>query len=100
VDKQNNNPANGADNSTSQYKLQSTDDGSVELFIDCCEVGEPWERLCAEGRRQQRKRDGESSQDSDFHTQQEEEEAENCGASTSMFSKIAEVSVDIPSEIV
>jgi hypothetical protein len=96
LDKQNNNPANDADNSTSQYTLQPTDDGGVELFIDCCEVGEPWERLCAEVRRQQRQRDGGSSQGSDSDT----EEGESGGASTSMFSKIAEVGVDILSAIV
>lgn len=32
----------------SQYNFKPTEDGGIEMFIDCCEVYEPYEVLCAE----------------------------------------------------
>ncbi|CZR56349.1 uncharacterized protein PAC_06237 [Phialocephala subalpina] len=32
----------------SQYNFQPTEDGGIEMFIDCCEYREPWDILCAE----------------------------------------------------
>jgi hypothetical protein len=90
-------PENGGESSRSQYKLQPTDDGGIELFIDCCEVGEPWERLCAQVRRQQCQRDGRYSPDS-WSEMSEDEDSDS--ASPGIFSKIAEVGVEILSAIV
>jgi hypothetical protein len=101
------NPARDGNDSTSKYTLQPTDDGGMELFIDCCEIGEPWERICAEVEREQRQREGLSSQDSDSKTSEDEhsdsktyKDGDNGGASKGIFSKIAEVGVDILSAIV
>ena len=93
--------------STPEYKLQQTEDGGIELFIDCCEQYEPWERLCAEVRREQGLADDELSEDSsdlgssccaiDSEAVEDHVEAD---ASSGVFSKIAGVGLDVLSAFV
>jgi hypothetical protein len=94
--------------STPEYKLQQTDDGGIELFIDCCELDEPWERLCAEVRREQGLKDDESTVDcsdsggschghSDSQALEDHDETD---ASAGVFSKIAGVGLDVLSAFV
>jgi hypothetical protein len=106
-DQGDNGPERGGINNRSQCTLQPTDGGGIELFIDCCEIGEPWERLCAEVKREQRQREGRSSEDSGSESSEDEysdseiyEEGENGGNSKGVLSKIAEVGVEILSAIV
>ena len=94
--------------STPEYKLQQTEDGGIELFIDCCELDEPWERLCAEVRREQGlEDDGSSKGCSDSggsyygHSDPEAvEDHDEADASTGVFSKIAGVGLDVLSAFV
>ena len=93
--------------STPEYKLQQTDDGGLELFIDCCELYEPWERLCAEVRREQGLEVDEWSKDcsdsgsryacGDSEVVEDHDEAD---ASTGVVSKIAGVGLDVLSAFV
>jgi hypothetical protein len=91
--------------STPEYKLQETEDGGIELFIDCCGMGEPWKRLCAEVRREQGLEDDESSEwgtESDYcysDSGTDEDHGEGT-ASTGVFSKIAGVGLNVLSAFV
>jgi hypothetical protein len=92
--------------STSPYKLWPMDDGGIELFIDCCEIDEPWERICAEVRREQGFDSDDSTDDScsegsaDEDRNSEDNEEESGEVSTGLFSKIAGVGKDVLSAFV
>jgi hypothetical protein len=93
--------------STPEYKLEQTEDGRIELFIDCCKLDEPWKRLCAEVRREQGFEDDDSSgYCSDFGSSccsidsEAVEDHVEADASTGVFSKIAGVGLDVLSAFV
>lgn len=73
------------------------DDGGIELFIDCCEIGEPWKRLCAEVKREEQQHKEEESQNISKTSKKGEAMESN---SAGIFSKIAQVGVEVLSSIV
>ena len=90
--------------STGKHTLKPLEDGGIELFIDCCEIGEPWERLCAEVRREQ-DQDLDGSKDdrqtsADEYTNSSDNREESNGVSPGVFSKIAGFGLDVMSAIV
>jgi hypothetical protein len=99
--------ASDENTSTPEHKLQQTEDGGIELFIDCCELDEPWERLCAKVRREQGLEDDGSSEDSCGsgsryscgHSEAVGDHDEG-DAPTGIFSKIAGVGLDVLSAFV
>jgi hypothetical protein len=104
---QNLSPGGGRVKPKSKYNLQPTDDGRIELFIDCCEVGEPWKRLCAEVRRGQGLKDDEYSEDSsserfedEYSDSETKEDDDQGGAFTGIFSKVTGVGLDVLSALV
>lgn len=92
---------------SNQYSLQTMEDGGIELFIDCCEIDEPWERICAEVRREQGLDADKSSEDSDSEWSEDSygdpeinEDKEHSAASTGVLWKIAGVGLDVLSTLV
>lgn len=93
-------------NGKAQYNMHPTDDGGVELFIDCCEIGEPWERLYTKKYAEVR-REARSEFLGDFGSGISEDELSELdvdedggAASTGLFSKIAGVGLDVLSALV
>ena len=96
-------PADGA-HSTSKYTFKPMEDGGIELFIDICEAGEPWERMCAEiekeleqvpdGSKDSYPKPGDESIDPDVNGDEMD------GASPGVLSKIAGFGLDVMSAIV
>ena len=92
--------------STPEYKLQQAEDGGIELFIDCCELDEPWDRLCAEVRREGLEDDESTEYSSDLGSSccsidsQALEDHDEADASAGVFSKIAGVGLDVLSAFV
>ncbi|KAE9381315.1 hypothetical protein N431DRAFT_505780 [Stipitochalara longipes BDJ] len=105
----NHSPFTSRAKSSSKYKLQPTEDGGIELVIECCEIGEPWRRIYAKVKREQgldiygsvslEDSDSQPSEDgySDSELNEDEESAE---VSTGLFSKVAGVGLDVLSALV
>jgi hypothetical protein len=93
-------------NGRAQYSMHPTDDGGSELFIDCCEIGEPWERLYTE-KYAEATREAQSEFLGDFGSESSEDELNALDAdedggvvSTGLVSKIAGIGLDVLSALV
>jgi len=97
-------PHSDGAHSTSKYTLQPMEDGGIELFIDCCEVGEPEERIWAEVRREQEQDADESKNDpamsGDECIDSDDSGEESNSAFPGAFSKIAGFGLDVMSAFV